>query len=104
MVSRSLRINCYEHGLAVALLWDGQLIFLAASGTSPVVISSTSIGDDGKIVGRFQGRMEFGPRALGNRSMVADPRSVAMRARVNDCVKFREGWRPFAPSCMAEAA
>ncbi|HEX2037240.1 MAG TPA: carbamoyltransferase [Chloroflexota bacterium] len=59
---------------------------------------------EGKIVGWFQGRMEFGPRALGNRSILADPRRVEMRDRVNESVKFREGWRPFAPSCLAEAA
>ncbi len=57
----------------------------------------------GFIVGWFQGRMEFGPRALGNRSILADPRDVGMKDRVNECVKFREGWRPFAPSCLAEA-
>ncbi|MBI2761109.1 MAG: carbamoyltransferase [Chloroflexi bacterium] len=56
----------------------------------------------GHIVGWFQGRMEFGPRALGNRSILADPRDPAMKDRVNECVKFREGWRPFAPSCLAE--
>jgi carbamoyltransferase len=59
---------------------------------------------DGSILGWFQGRMEFGPRALGNRSILADPRSLAMRDRVNECVKFRESWRPFAPSCLAEDA
>jgi carbamoyltransferase len=59
---------------------------------------------DGKIVGWFQGRMEFGPRALGNRSILADPRSVEMRDRVNEVVKFREAWRPFAPSVIEEAA
>lgn len=59
---------------------------------------------DGKIVGWFQGRMEFGPRALGSRSILADPRDPAMSARVNNCVKFREPWRPFAPSLLAEAA
>ena len=58
----------------------------------------------GKIVGWFQGRMEFGPRALGNRSILADPRRAEMKDRVNECVKFREGWRPFAPSCTIEAA
>jgi len=57
---------------------------------------------DGHIVGWFQGRMEFGPRALGNRSILCDPRDPAMRDKVNDCVKFREQWRPFAPSCLAE--
>jgi carbamoyltransferase len=59
---------------------------------------------DGYILGWFQGRMEFGPRALGNRSILADPRRDEMKDRVNACVKFREGWRPFAPSCLAEAA
>ncbi len=59
---------------------------------------------EGKIVGWFQGRMEFGPRALGNRSILADPRRTEMRDRVNESVKFREGWRPFAPSCLEEAA
>ncbi|MEO1389784.1 MAG: carbamoyltransferase [Cyanobacteria bacterium J06634_6] len=59
---------------------------------------------EGKIVGWFQGRMEFGPRALGNRSILADPRSAAMKDEVNNVVKFREVWRPFAPSMLAEAA
>jgi carbamoyltransferase len=58
----------------------------------------------GHIVGWFQGRMEFGPRALGNRSILADPRSAEARDRVNESVKFRESWRPFAPSCLEEAA
>ncbi len=59
---------------------------------------------DGKIVGWFQGRMEFGPRALGNRSILADPRDPEMTVKVNSAVKFREWWRPFAPSIAAEAA
>jgi len=58
----------------------------------------------GKIVGWFQGRMEFGPRALGSRSILADPRDPEMNARVNNAVKFREWWRPFAPSLKKEAA
>ena len=58
----------------------------------------------GKIIGWFQGRMEFGPRALGNRSILADPRRAEMKDLVNDSIKFRESWRPFAPSCLAEAA
>ena len=59
---------------------------------------------NGKIIGWFQGRMEFGPRALGNRSILADPRDPAMNVKVNNAVKFREWWRPFAPSMLAEAA
>jgi carbamoyltransferase len=59
---------------------------------------------NGKILGWFQGRMEFGPRALGNRSILADPRDPEMNAKVNNAVKFREWWRPFAPSLLAEVA
>ena len=59
---------------------------------------------DGALVGWFQGRMELGPRALGARSILADPRSLASRDRVNEFVKHREAWRPFAPSILEEAA
>ena len=59
---------------------------------------------NGKILGWFQGRMEFGPRALGSRSILADPRDPEMNAKVNNAVKFREWWRPFAPSFKREAA
>ena len=58
----------------------------------------------GKILGWFQGRMEFGPRALGSRSILADPRDPEMNSKVNNAVKFREWWRPFAPSMLAEVA
>src|SRR5260221_63252 len=58
----------------------------------------------GKILGWFQGRMEFGPRALGNRSILADPRDPEMNTKVNNAVKFREWWRPFAPSFKKETA
>jgi carbamoyltransferase len=59
---------------------------------------------DGKIVAWFQGRMEFGPRALGNRSLLADPRRLDMRNILNKMVKHREDFRPFAPSVLAEHA
>ncbi|MGA8408807.1 MAG: carbamoyltransferase [Candidatus Acidiferrales bacterium] len=59
---------------------------------------------NGKILGWFQGRMEFGPRALGSRSILADPRDPEMNAKVNNAVKFREWWRPFAPSMLSEVA
>jgi carbamoyltransferase len=58
---------------------------------------------EGRIVGWFQGRMEAGPRALGQRSILADPRRVESRDRVNAIIKFREDWRPFCPSILAEA-
>ncbi|MFF0722273.1 MULTISPECIES: carbamoyltransferase [unclassified Micromonospora] len=56
----------------------------------------------GKIVGWFQGRMEFGPRALGARSIIGDPRDVDMQSTMNLKIKFRESFRPFAPSVLAE--
>jgi carbamoyltransferase len=58
---------------------------------------------DGKIVGWFQGRMEFGPRALGNRSIVVDPRRAEMKDILNERIKHRESFRPFAPSVLEEA-
>jgi carbamoyltransferase len=57
---------------------------------------------DGKIIGWFQGAMEFGPRALGNRSILADPRQADMKDRINRAVKFREEFRPFAASVLEE--
>ena len=57
-----------------------------------------------KLVGWFQGRDEFGPRALGNRSILSDPRTAEMKDKVNEVVKYREGWRPFAPSLLEEEA
>ena len=57
---------------------------------------------DEKIVGWFDGRMEFGPRALGARSILGDPRSPRMQAQMNIKIKFREGFRPFAPSVLRE--
>jgi len=56
----------------------------------------------GKIVGWFQGRMEFGPRALGNRSILADPRRKDMKEILNSRIKYREPFRPFCPSILAE--
>lgn len=58
---------------------------------------------DGSIVAWFQGRMEYGPRALGNRSILIDPRLDDGKDRVNAEIKFRESWRPFAPSVLEEA-
>jgi carbamoyltransferase len=58
----------------------------------------------GEVGGWFQGRMEFGPRALGNRSIIGDPRNPEMQKRLNLKIKFREGFRPFAPSVLEEDA
>jgi carbamoyltransferase len=58
--------------------------------------------EDGQVVGWFQGRMEYGPRALGNRSILGDPRHPEMQKKLNLKIKYREGFRPFAPSVLEE--
>ena len=59
---------------------------------------------EGKVIGWFQGRMEYGPRALGNRSILADPRRAETKDLLNAKIKFREAFRPFAPAVLAERA
>jgi carbamoyltransferase len=63
---------------------------------------TAEILDGGSVVGWFSGRMEFGPRALGARSILGDPRNPAMQTQMNLKIKFREGFRPFAPSVLRE--
>lgn len=77
----------------VGLLWtvETDIVGLVAAALA-----------DGAVVGWFQGRSEFGPRALGNRSIVADPSRAGMKDRINALVKHREAFRPFAPSILAE--
>jgi carbamoyltransferase len=65
---------------------------------------TASLVEKGYVVGLYQGRMEFGPRALGNRSILADPRRPEMKDVVNEVIKLREGFRPFAPVCTVEDA
>jgi len=77
---------------------------LRATRVSDPATAAAEMLANGKILGWVQGRMEFGPRALGARSILADPRDPEMNAKVNNAVKFREWWRPFAPSMLAEVA
>ena len=58
--------------------------------------------EEGKVIGVFQGRMEFGPRALGSRSIIGDPRNPEMQSKMNLKIKFRESFRPFAPAVLRE--
>ncbi len=78
-------------GLPAQYLPDGAIIEATAQALA-----------DGKIIGWMQGRAEFGPRALGNRSILADPRSPHMMDKVNRVVKFREAFRPYAPAILDE--
>ncbi|MCH7487176.1 MAG: carbamoyltransferase [Proteobacteria bacterium] len=84
---------------------------LAKAGARFSVLDETALIEaaagalaEGKAVGWFQGRMEFGPRALGGRSVLGDPRSKTMQKTLNLKVKYRESFRPFAPSVLAEDA
>ena len=68
----------------------------------PAVLAASNLAR-GKIVGWFQGRMEFGPRALGNRSILAPPAPMSLRSKINDTIKFRHAFRPFGASVKNEA-
>ena len=70
--------------------------------TKEIIAKTAKALSNEKIVGWFQGRMEFGPRALGARSILADPRSENMQKELNLKIKFRESFRPFAPSVIRE--
>jgi carbamoyltransferase len=91
-----------DDAIAAALKKSG-LSFETYSPDDLAVHVTTALSQ-GDIVGHFHGRMEFGPRALGNRSILADPRPAGMLDRVNRQIKFREGWRPFAPIILADVA
>ena len=87
----AIRSEVANAGLSFQVYDDAELTIRAAEDIAA-----------GKIVGWFQGRMEFGPRALGNRSIVVDPRRVDMKDILNDRIKKRESFRPFAPSVLEE--
>jgi len=84
---------CREHGLPYQRLEPAALVERVAE-----------LLDGGAVVGWIQGRMEFGPRALGNRSILADPRNATMQRDLNLKIKFRESFRPFAPAVLRERA
>lgn len=79
--------------------WEPRLKKLGHEG---VAREAARLLTDGKLIGWVQGKAEFGPRALGNRSILADPRPVDAKAILNGKVKYREAFRPFAPSILAE--
>ena len=81
---------------------DGHKAPYRRLSDTEVAAATAKLLADGNVVGWFQGRMEFGPRALGGRSILADPRDPKMRDTLNMKIKFREGFRPFAPSCLAD--
>jgi carbamoyltransferase len=89
----------------IKMFLDGQNIpHHRAGSTDELLDRVTDYLTRGKVVGWYQGRFEWGPRALGNRSILADPRNPEMKDIVNAKIKFREPYRPFAPSAAAECA
>ena len=110
-VMRQPRTYVFEHAF-FGPQWDDQACKAAIEGkigaddhvdiekTEDVSTLAATMLTQGKIIGWFQGRMEMGPRALGNRSILADPRTAEMKDLLNARVKFREGFRPFAPSVL----
>lgn len=81
--------------------WEG---FLEIERPADLARRAAELMADGAVIGWARGRSEFGPRALGNRSILADPRPASNKDRINQMVKKREGYRPFAPSVLEEDA
>lgn len=100
LISASLGTDFTNTDVQTALEGSG-LKYTRCGDIAPRVAAHIA---DGRVIGWFQGKMEFGPRALGNRSILADPRRAEMRDYINSVVKHRELFRPFAPSVLEEDA
>jgi len=83
-------------------LWRVDLLGLSYRVCDDPAREAAELIADGKIVGWFMGRSEFGPRALGHRSILADPRRKEMHSYLNDRIKHRQWFRPYAPAVLAE--
>jgi carbamoyltransferase len=81
-----------------------KAVFTKFDDMGELTAKTAELLEEGKAVGWFQGRMEFGPRALGNRSILGDARNPEMQKKLNVKIKYRESFRPFAPSVLAEDA
>jgi carbamoyltransferase len=111
-VHRQPRGKAWSHAFLGPAYSDAEIArYLDSTGARYRTLSDRELVDgtarrlsEGNVVGWFQGRMEFGPRALGGRSILADPRDPKMRDTLNMKIKFREGFRPFAPSVLADKA
>ena len=93
--------NEYSHEEILAALKKFNLNFSESSDNEISKFISKEISE-GKVIGWFQGKSEFGPRALGSRSILADPRPIDMQKKLNLKIKFRESFRPFAPSILSD--
>jgi carbamoyltransferase len=104
-------VNDSQQGSLLGPSWDDDAVELWLKGKgypyrrvdeTAAIDEVTDAMIDGRVVGWFAGRMEFGPRALGNRSIIGDARSPEMQSRMNLKIKYRESFRPFAPSVLEE--
>lgn len=95
---------CEDEEQISSFLNEENIKFEKAKSENDLIDKITDKLVKGQVVGWMQGRFEWGPRALGNRSILADPRSKKMKDRVNRKIKFRESFRPFAPSVIKEKA
>ncbi|MCB9207964.1 MAG: carbamoyltransferase [Ignavibacteriales bacterium] len=93
--------SVYENNLIENFLKKHNIKFTKYDDEKLFDITSDLLNEE-KVIGWFQGRMEFGPRALGNRSIIGDARSSEMQKKMNLKIKYRESFRPFAPSVLAE--
>jgi carbamoyltransferase len=93
-----------REAIAAALGQTEGVEFHGLDGEAEVLATTVEALAAGEVVGWFQGRFEFGPRALGNRSILADPRRPEMKERINEKIKFREPFRPFAPAAAEQLA
>ena len=110
--SRTVKSSDAQHGSQLGPGFDADQIrkclvddgaeFEEYPDTTSLCVHMAKLLADQKVVGWFQGRMEFGPRALGNRSILADARNAQMQQLLNQKIKFRESFRPFAPAVLAE--
>jgi carbamoyltransferase len=96
----------YDDAAIVAALhrFDDKIQWKRCDSLEATCACAARLIADGHVIAWFRGRMEYGPRALGNRSILADPGGPKMRDRINAMVKKRESFRPFAPACSAEEA
>lgn len=99
--SQSLLGPEFSNDEAVDQLAQFGAVYRRVSGDELYKVTADILSQE-KVIGWFQGKMEFGPRALGNRSIIGDPRSQEMQANMNLKIKFRESFRPFAPAVLRE--
>lgn len=102
LMQGSLLGPCFDDGYIKSFLDKNGIPAKKIENTEDIIRKAAGLIAEEKVIGWFQGRVEFGPRALGARSIIGDPRSPKMQSLMNLKIKFRESFRPFAPSVLRE--